>query len=469
MPARRPPWRSLLSVAAAALALLATGTSGTQSAWTSGVVQNPSDSAQSAGLAFGHSYPSATCSQGIRIGVVQDCVGSIASTAAASTSDASVTDTIANTGSIGGARLQADVRAPSCAPVRLDNRVSSGNPLLPRYGTSFHTSGGPMDSAGYITLDGASAGGYATSTVATVQPGAGLVSAGTLSGVGIWFKAAAGTTGPLFSFSASAANGAGSADRALYLDGAGKLRFTWNVGGSTIGPSSVVADGGWHFAYVTFAGINVALVGLIPQVSLWVDGVLQDSSPLISLSPMTSYSGYWHVGWAPPSATGLTTSYVGASVSNFVVINSGTIPSGTAIGKPTTQAAFDAATSSATQRWLLDDPGTTTFTGTLPSSMTAPCSQVTIGWSFTSPAGTATAPVALSTFADNSWRTIPAPPAGGTQTSTITTRRVTSGYLPDVAGLHLYTPLSYRVQAVPTGSPWVQTFTWTGAEAAFIA
>jgi hypothetical protein len=326
-----------------------------------------------------------------------------------------------------------------------------------------------MDSAGYVALDGASPGGYATSVVPATQPGSGLVSAGLLSGVGVWFKASAGTSGPLFSFGASPSNGTGNDDRALYLDSGGKLNLIWNLAGSKVGATATgYADNTWHFAYVTFGGVNVVLVGLIPQVTLYVDGAQQATTPLVSLAAMSSYQGYWHLAWAPTAVTGLGSAYFGGSLSNFVVVNGGSIPDGSTLGKPATQAAFNTATSAATDHWVLDDTGTSTFGGTLPGTMTAPCAQVKLDWTFTNPTGTAASATPLSTFADGTWHAVAAPGPGTTQTSTVTLRQGT-GYSTDVAGLHLYAPLSHRVQTTPTGSTWSRTLTWSGAEAAFIS
>jgi hypothetical protein len=466
-PPRRAPGRALVVAGATALALLAAGTSTTRSDWTTGAVTG-SGSARTGTVATGHAYQATTCTQGQRVAEDRACGGSIAPTLAATASGVSATDTVTNNGTLGSTQLRAEVRAASCAPVQLANRRSTARPLLPRHGTTFHSSGGPMTGSGYLGLDGGAAGGYATAAVASTQPGGGLLSAGTLSGVGVWFRVAPGTSGPLFTFAASPSDGAGSADRTLYLDTSGRLRLVWNAGGSAIGPSAAYDDGAWHYAHVTFGGVNVFLVGLIPQVTLWVDGAQQATTPLLSLSPLSSYSGYWHLGWAPTSVTGLATTRLTGSLSNFVVDDTGAIPSGASIGAPATQTAFDAAIGTVTDHWPLDDTGTTTFGGTLPSTMTNPCAKVDLAWGFTNPSASATTTTPLSTFADDTWRSVAAPPLGGSQTSTITVRRGT-GWHVDLAGLRLYAPLSYRVQSVPVGSPWRQTFTWSGAEAAFVA
>lgn len=465
--APRHPWRTLLSVAAVALGLLAVGTDATRASWTTGVLGGTS-TVRSGELAVTHAYQTTSCAAVARVAGSQACSGSLAPTPGATAAGVFAVDTITNHGTLDADDLRGEVRAASCAPVKLDNRVSGANPLLPRYGTTFSPTGGPMTGSGFVSLDGGAPGGYATSAALATQPGASLLSAGTLSGVGVWFKAAAGTTGPLFSFGSSPADGDGTADRALYLDAAGRLRFTWNLAGSTIGPtSSSYADNTWHFAYITFGGLNVALIGLIPQVTLWVDGVQQATTPLLSLAPISSYPGYWHLGWAPTSVTGLGTAYVKASLSNFVVLGSGSIPSGTTLGRPTTQAAFNSATTNATDHWLLDDPGTTTFTGSLPATMTAPCSRVNISWALTGPAASPAADVALATFADGTWRQVGAPGPGTSQVSTITITRGT-GYSTDLSGLRLHVPLSHRVQSRPVGSGWSQTFTWSGQESAVI-
>ena len=459
----RHHWRALLSVAAVALGLLAVSTDATRSAWVTGVVGGTS-TVRSGELAFSHAYQATSCSAARRVGGSQTCAGRLAPALGATAAGVASVDTITNHGTLGADDLKAEVRAASCGPVKLDNRVAAANPLLPRHGTTFSTSGGPMTGSGFVSLDGGAGGapgGYATSAGSSSLP---VLAVGTTSGVGVWFKAAPGTTGPLFSFGASPANGTGSADRALYLDATGKLRFTWNLAGSTATSSgSGFADNAWHFAYVTLGGT----LGLLPRIQLWVDGTQQADTTGPLLSVLNSYLGYWHLGWAPTSVTGLSTAYATVSLSNFVVLNSASAPNGTTLGKPTTQAAFNSATAGATDHWLLADPGTTTFSGVLPATMTAPCTRVNIGWAFTGPAATPANDVPLSTFADGTWHQVGAPAPGASQVAALTIKRG-AGYSTDLSGLRLYTPLSYRAQSRPLDSAWTQTFTWSGQESAVI-
>lgn len=343
-----------------------------------------------------------------------------------------------------------------------------------RYGTAFDTGGGsgPMsDKVGYTTLDGANPGGYATAVTAQTQPGASLLSAGTISTIGIWFKAPPGSSGPLFSFGASADNTTtGSWDRTLYLNSSGQLSFIWNTGGSSIGPttkSGGYADGNWHFAYVTLGGITVVLVGLIPQVTLYVDGVAGPTTPLLSLSPYSSFSGYWHLGYAPTSVTGVTPYFKG-SLSDFVVFNGGPYPTATTL--PSSSTAFSTFATNATEWWPLNDTGTTTYTGTLPvvgvgsgTTASAACKSIDLGWSFTSPAGTAsTASTSLYTLVTTGASAVGAPGPGASQNASLALSHDATAYNSYVAGLHLWVPMTSMISTLP-GNKWPLRFSWVPA------
>lgn len=452
--------------AGVALALMATGTAGTRSSWTTATVASPG-STQSSSLAFSHAYQSTTCAQGIRSGATSSCSGSIAPTAQVTAGGVSASDAVTNNGATGSADLKAEVSA-SCAPVQLANRVTASNPMLPRNGTTFSTSGGPMTGSGYVSFNGSS--GYAASSSASAQPAGGLIALGTGVAIGVWFKAAPGASGPLYSFGASPSNGSGSADRALYLDSAGRLNFTWNLSGTKTGPTSAnYANNAWHFAYVVMSKVSVLGLGVVLDVTIYVDTVQRANSSTLLLTSFDSYSGYWHLGWAPTTATtsGLTTN-TAVSLSNFVTFTSGSYPDPSTFGTQSTQAGFTTAAAGAAQRWLLDDNGTAVYNGTLTGTLADPCGKVTIDWTFAGPASTVASGTSLGAFADGTWRQVTAPGPGVTQTSTIVLKRGGS-WVSDLAGLLLYAPLSYRVQTTPTGSPWVQTFTWAGSGAVVVA
>lgn len=125
----------------------------------------------------------------------------------------------------------------------------------------------------------------------------------------LWFKAAVGTQGVLFSSAAGlASSGATSrADRALWIAPNGLLSVSVTDGPVTkwISTPSTVADGNWHFAVVTMqSGDSGATRG----TRLYLDGtqVAFDSQMRKGLSPTSTES--WRAGPAAlPTAVGTLT------------------------------------------------------------------------------------------------------------------------------------------------------------------
>jgi hypothetical protein len=215
------------------------------------------------------------------------------------------------------------------------------------------------------------------------------------------------------------------------------------------------------------SSVSVVL-GVISTTTLYVDGDTGVSGGGL-LVGYTSDTGFWHLGWAPTSVTSLTTAYFKGTLSNFEVFNTAGAPSAPTAAQRGSQAAFSGWASPATDRWLLGDSGTSTYAGVLPVlGSTSPCTMVDIGWTFTNPAGTASSSTTkLSVFSNGTPHGIAAPDPNTNQASTITTSR-DGTYNSYISGLHLYAPLSHRVQTKPIGSGWSQTFTWAGPESAFI-
>lgn len=469
---RRAPFRPLLGVALLALVTLALGSTTSLSDWAHANVTNSSNSHPVGAVAFTHTYAAGpSCSAGAAA-TSAACTGTLISGKVPASGGLSASDVITNNGDIPAASLSQSVAASSCEPVQFANSKNTGNSMVARYGTTFDTgdASGPMGGVGYATLDGASPGGYATSVTAQTQPGGSLLSAGTISGIGVWFKASSGSTGPLFSFGANADNTTGGNwDRALSMNASGQLTFFWNTGGSSIGPTTTsggYANGGWHFAYLTLGGVNVVLIGLIPQVTLYVDGTQVATTPLISLSPFTAYSGYWHLGYAPTTTTGLSTAYFKGSLSNFVVFDGSSFPTPTTV--PTSASSFATFATNATEWWQLNDSGVTTYNGTLPAvgagsaspAASAACKSLDLGWSFTSPSGTATsATTSLYTLVTSGASSVGAPGPGLSQTATLTSSH-DAAYNSYVAGLHLYVPMTSTISTLPSNK-WPLVFSWT--------
>lgn len=439
---------------------------------------NSANTAGTGNLAYTHTYQSTSCMLPGPQATPKLCTGSIAPTAAtlASPATVSATDSITNNGTIPASGLTQQVSAPSCGTVQLANTKNNGNPMLPRYGTTFSPTSVPMTGSGAITFDGQNPGGYAAGVVSQAQPNP-VISLGATYGLGIWFKTTSTAGGPLFGIGTSPTNATGGNDRILYMRANGTLSFIQNTGGATTTTTNPYNDGTWHFAYVTMSAVSILFVGVTSTTTIYVDGATAGSGGGL-LVGYSSDTGYWHIGWSPGSVTGLSTSYFAGSLSNFVVFDTSPAPNPPATN-PTNQSVFDTWASAATEQWKLDDTGTSTYTAAQPViGTTSPCTMVDITWGFTGPTSCAVAPQSetaactdtttkLSAFANGVWQTVQGPPPGGTQTSTISTSRDLT-YNPYVSGLHLYAPLSFRVQTNPV-SPWSVTFTWPDASTAFIA
>src|SRR6476469_8298792 len=80
-------------------------TTGTQSAWTSGIVANPTNSGSTGSLAFTHAYASTSCSLAARVTGTVSCASGLPPTAAATAGGVSATDTISNDGTLAAATI----------------------------------------------------------------------------------------------------------------------------------------------------------------------------------------------------------------------------------------------------------------------------------------------------------------------------------------------------------------------------
>ncbi|MBO9524067.1 MAG: hypothetical protein J7518_21225 [Nocardioidaceae bacterium] len=431
-----------------ALLVLALGSTSTRSGWTTAAVTNSADRVATGALAFTHAYGARTCSSVARVAGTVVCTGTIAPS-----------DSITNNGTLAGTKLQSELSAASCAPVKLADAATASDPMLPRYDTSFQQAD-PWGGSNAITL--ANSRSYAADVVQVP------VALQTSLTIGVWFKVPSGyaSGGGLISLDSSSTDATSAAGSPmLWMDNAGKIRYrvTGAAGGSGFGVSAAsYNDGAWHFAMLSFG----TLTG-----TLYVDNTSVSGTAVVTLA---SSGGYWHLGWV--DATGVvnapTTPYLNGSLAGAFVRSVTTSAAQEAnLFAATSSADFKSrltALGSVNHLWLLDDTGTTTYTGTLPVlGSTSPCSMLDIAWTVANPAGTVTTSTKLSTFANGSWHAVPAPDAGQTQSSTITTSRDAT-YNAYVNGLRLYAPLAHRVQTLPTPSSWSQTFSWADASMVFV-
>jgi hypothetical protein len=441
---------------------------GTLGGFSAATVGNPTNNAGTGLLAISHAYPtSATCSATPTAPVTTtSCSSSLYPPSVPASGTALRSDAIANTGTYSGSAISARARVASCGPVQLANSVAGGTngAMLPRNGTTFSPTSGPMTSSGAITLNGST--GYASSVASTSEPTGPVVIGQSVYGLGIWFKTSSTSVSPLFGFGSNSLDTTGSNDRILYLDAAGKIGFIATTSGASTVTGTAAGvpaynDGAWHFAYVVITA-NKLLAGLNFTITIFVDGAQASSTGSGLLGSLASYSGYWHAGWSP---IGGTPRYFTGSLSDFIVDDSGNAPA-TIAANPTTYTSFDA---NRTEQWPMNDSGGafdgTTTAGTLPAGTTLPtgpsdpCTSIDIAWAMTNPAATVLANMTIrAAVVTAGWTIISARPGPGvTQTSPITTQRDAT-FNAYVAGLIIYAPIQMEY-SVGT-APWTVSFVW---------
>jgi hypothetical protein len=439
---------------------------GTTAGWGQGILADTTGSTSSGTLAFVHAYPSTTCAAGPGGTVSRSCSGDITPDASPPASGgATAVDTITNLGSLGSGRLSQSVTVSSCAPVRFTNTRTASDPMLPRYGTAFQQ----PDKWGTTSATTLSGAGYATDVAATDTSSLLTDS----YSMGVWFKVASGYDegGGLLSLSASPSNKtSGSTTPTLWMSNGGRIEF--RVAGtsraSTGATSTAYDDGRWHLAVLSVAVSGTSTGGSVATPTLYVDSASGVTGSSVYAS--TAGTAYWHLGWADfsgvtaPSSAYLHGSLAGGFVRGDTITSSRTA----ALYAATSAADYSTkllALTDLRQLWMLGDPGTTTFTGTLPSSMTAPCGQVNVTLGFANPLAVV-ATQSLAALADGDPRSVPAPGSGSTQLLTVTTSR-RSSYSTDIAGLHLYAPMTIAVTTMPSSS-WALAFTWSDDDSAFL-
>jgi len=430
----------------AALGVLAVGATATHAGWASARVQNATSSTRTGALAITHAYAGGPCGLTARVSSVS-CPGGLGTTAGPPSTRA---DTIAAGGSLAVAQT---VSAASCGVVQFANATSSTDPMLPRNAVAFRQT----DAWGGTAAAAFSGSGYATDVVGT--GGGGLLGLLQKSySFGVWFNAADTKGGGLISLDASLSNASSAtADPALWLDSSGHVAF---AGSGTLGPVTGASPGtytsGWHFAVLTVNTTGV--LTLTKSITLYVDGTSVATASGLTL--LTSTSGYWHLGWA--DFTGLTAptsstfhgSLTGAFVNSATTLSAGQVSALYTAGSASSYRITLSGQTGIASIWMLDDNGWTTTSATMPSTLANACAKVNVTLTFTTPNVTI-GPLSLAAFADGSVRAAGTIPVGGSQSLSIAT--VTgSGYSTDLAGLHLYVPITFAYGS----APWQATMAW---------
>jgi hypothetical protein len=265
----------------------------------------------------------------------------------------SATTTLSSVGTATGAK----VSLLSCGAAEVADSSSSANTGLVyggvTYGTAFTS---PVHSA--FTSTGIALSGATGTYVGTITS---LTSPATFTLVA-WVKTTSTTGGGIIGFSnVQPDTGSTSDDRMLWVEPSGVVAF--GVQNSTtkaeLASTVTVNNGAWHFVAASFSTAGL---------SLDVDGTTVTSTTITSA---TSYTGFWHLGWAGDSAWTnpgtdeyLAGSLYGAAVFGTVLSSS----SLSSLNNATSASGYASAVSSLTPTgdWLLSDSGSVAYTGTIP-------------------------------------------------------------------------------------------------------
>jgi hypothetical protein len=232
------------------------------------------------------------------------------------------------------------------------------------YGTAFTSPVNSGFTSTGITLDGSTG-----SFVGTINS---LTSPATFTIVA-WVKTTSTSGGSIVGFATKQYDDDASTheDRMLWIDPSGFVVFGVQKSSTEaeLTSSVTVNNGTWHFVAASFSATGL---------SLDVDGHMSSSATLTSL---TSYTGYWHLGW---SGNGSWTDsgsdeYLAGSLSGVAVFGTALSSSNlTTLNDAVSTPAYMSAVSSfsPTGEWLLSDGGTTPYTGTISSDV--PCQRVLI-------------------------------------------------------------------------------------------
>jgi len=267
----------------------------------------------------------------------------------------SASSTIASVGTV--SPTSGTIALLSCGVAKVADSSSSANTGLVyggiTYGTGFTSPVHSAFTSSGITLSGAS-GTYVGTITSLTSP-----STFTIAG---WVKTSSTTGGGFIGFSnVQPDTGSSSQDRMLWVEPSGLVAFGVQSG-STLAQlvsTATVNNGAWHFVAAQFSSSGLKLD---------VDGSTTTSTTITSA---TSYTGYWHLGWAGESSwtNPGTNQYLNGALFGWTVF--GTVLSSTNLSNLDNAASLSSYTStitglSPTAEWLLSDAGTTAYTGTIP-------------------------------------------------------------------------------------------------------
>ncbi len=143
---------------------------------------------------------------------------------------------------------------------------------------------GSAGCAAFATFDGTSSGQVVTASTSVAAPASFSIAA--------WFKTTT-AGGELLGFGNSASGASTAADRQLFLDNSGRVKFSVVplLGITTITSPSSYLDGAWHLAVATMDGTLLTGTGM----KLYVDGT-QVAANANTIGALQLF-GYWRIGY----------------------------------------------------------------------------------------------------------------------------------------------------------------------------
>ena len=153
-------------------------------------------------------------------------------------------------------------------------------------------------------------------------------------------------------------------DRMVWIDAAGRLDFGNDATTLRSTAASALTTGNWYFI--------VATKSTTTGMTVYVNGVANNTVASAGAKATLNYNGFWHLGWGGAVGSGFsnlpTTDFFAGDIADTAVFPTALSAAAvTTLYGQTTQAAFSAqvVTDAPTSYWALQDTGNTLYTGAI--------------------------------------------------------------------------------------------------------
>ncbi len=266
------------------------------------------------------------------------------------------TTTLGNQGSV--APTSASVATGGTCGVQqfADTSAAGSNTGLPLGGATFGATGPTpfTDSPRSVAFDGSTGWGETLSSLA--MPANYTLMA--------WIKPSALNGVILGATSTQSDVAATDNDRMVWIDAAGRLDFGNDVTTLRSTAASALTTGTWYFI--------VATKSTTTGMTIYVNGVANNTVASAGAKATLNYNGFWHLGWGGAVGSAFsnlpTTDFFAGDIADTAVFPTALSAAAvTTLYGQTTQAAFSAqvVTDAPTSYWALQDTGNSLYTGAI--------------------------------------------------------------------------------------------------------